>query len=548
MRMLAGHGLLSRGMLLRGHALASSVSPLALFAGGVIGVWFDPSDRTTLFEDVTGTIPATQPGQPVGLMLDKSKGLVLGPELAGGPWINGGNAVISAGGYSLRVTAAANGAATAYQTVGPAGKTYRVSFTVSAETQTTGTPNYVLGGATVPLAVGSYSTIAYSASGTLTFALGGSALAGEYIQIDNISVRELPGYHATQPVAASRPTLARHPKGGRRNLLNVSENFADVVWGKTGVTWTSGQVDPFGGTSAFRVQGAGFVVVNSVVDNGQTKSIWVRSTSGSGNAGVLRHNSVGSVAITEEWLRVELPSNTAEIGGTNFYAVDLRAGATLTDVMIWGAQLEAGSVATPYQKVTSQYDVTEAGVPDCWGLYFDGVDDFMVTPAIDLTGTDKVGVFAGVRKLSDAALGTIAELSADATIGANTGAFYLLSGTALSGTVIGYTSIGRGTAAATASQVARALSPAPDTAVLSTTHDIAANLSKIRRNSADGIEASGNKGAGNFGAYPLYIGRRGGTTLPFLGNIYGLIVAGKLPSAAEITNTETFLNTKMGAY
>ena len=47
-------------------------SPAQLFQGGVGGVWFDPSDLSTLFQDSAGTIPVTASGQPVGRMLDKS--------------------------------------------------------------------------------------------------------------------------------------------------------------------------------------------------------------------------------------------------------------------------------------------------------------------------------------------------------------------------------------------------------------------------------------------------------------------------------------------
>lgn len=43
-----------------------------LFANGEQGVWFDPSDISTLFQDAAGTIPVTGVEQPVGLMLDKS--------------------------------------------------------------------------------------------------------------------------------------------------------------------------------------------------------------------------------------------------------------------------------------------------------------------------------------------------------------------------------------------------------------------------------------------------------------------------------------------
>jgi hypothetical protein len=47
-------------------------SPASLFAAGEPGVWYDPSDMSTLFQDAAGTTPVTAVEQPVGLMLDKS--------------------------------------------------------------------------------------------------------------------------------------------------------------------------------------------------------------------------------------------------------------------------------------------------------------------------------------------------------------------------------------------------------------------------------------------------------------------------------------------
>ena len=37
-----------------------------LFALAEPGVWYDPSDLTTLFQDAAGTTPVTAAGQPVG--------------------------------------------------------------------------------------------------------------------------------------------------------------------------------------------------------------------------------------------------------------------------------------------------------------------------------------------------------------------------------------------------------------------------------------------------------------------------------------------------
>lgn len=45
----------------------------SIFSVGGQGFAYDPNDLTTLFQDAAGTIPVTAAGQPVGLMLDKSK-------------------------------------------------------------------------------------------------------------------------------------------------------------------------------------------------------------------------------------------------------------------------------------------------------------------------------------------------------------------------------------------------------------------------------------------------------------------------------------------
>ena len=51
---------------------AGYFSPSVLFAGGIAGAWYGPSDLSTLFQDSAGTTPVTTAGQPVGRMLDKS--------------------------------------------------------------------------------------------------------------------------------------------------------------------------------------------------------------------------------------------------------------------------------------------------------------------------------------------------------------------------------------------------------------------------------------------------------------------------------------------
>jgi len=47
-------------------------TPAKLFLSGEKGAWYDPSDLTTMFQDIAGTIAVTADGQTVGKILDKS--------------------------------------------------------------------------------------------------------------------------------------------------------------------------------------------------------------------------------------------------------------------------------------------------------------------------------------------------------------------------------------------------------------------------------------------------------------------------------------------
>lgn len=52
--------------------MGDEATPGSLFANGEQGLWIDPSDFSTMFQDAAGTTPVTAVGQPVGLIRDKS--------------------------------------------------------------------------------------------------------------------------------------------------------------------------------------------------------------------------------------------------------------------------------------------------------------------------------------------------------------------------------------------------------------------------------------------------------------------------------------------
>ena len=170
-------------------------------------------------------------------------------------------------------------------------------------------------------------------------------------------------------------------------------------------------------------------------------------------------------------------------------------------------------------------------------LAFDGVDDNLATAAIPFT-TDKMSIFTGVLKAVSTVL-VIAELSANTNT--NTGSFYLVSGA-------NFESLGRGDATVVGGQATSIASATPDTAVITATHDIAGDLSTIRRNAVAGTNGIADKGLGNFGNHPLYIGSRAGAGFFFNGRMYSMIVRGAASSAQEITDAETYVNSKTGAF
>lgn len=203
-------------------------------------------------------------------------------------------------------------------------------------------------------------------------------------------------------------------------------------------------------------------------------------------------------------------------------------------------------MATPtgYQRVTTatDYDVSAYQIH----LRFDGVDDFLVTNSINFTTTDKMTVVAGVRTLTSS-VGILMELSA--SIASYQGTFLL-------------STFDTGGVEAAAlrltdspnSFVGYKPSTRPVTYVASIAFDASTNTYsdqiKYRANTTPivGTDVTPATGPRNFTGAPLYIGRRGGASLPFNGHLYSLVVRGAQSSASQISSVEMYVNGKTKAY
>jgi hypothetical protein len=396
------------------------------------------------------------------------------------------------------------------------------------------------------------------------------------------------GNHATQTTSAKRPKLA-----ARYNLLTYSEQFDNGAWTKSDVTAdaTTATTDPLGGNTAdvilesattaphfWRHTGGAvggdttYVGSAYVKSNGRTKiQMLPERPGGSQWAGVtfnLSNNTYNSTPITagattfisasivdvyNGWKRITVTARSASgsfFNGMLFallndavsettvapsYAGDITKG-----IYIWGADLRPASQATgligpTYQRVVDAATYDTAGFLPY--LQFDGLDDSMSTNSIDFSAGDKMTVWAGVRKLSDANTGTVAQLSPSTSTNNGVFGLYVPFNT---GASADYAWQSKGTLRIT---VNSSVSTGPATSVFTAIGNISAPLAQLRQNAIQIATSSASQGTGNFGNFALNIGEGAG----FLnGWLTSLIVRGAQSTQSQIEATESWVAGKTG--
>jgi len=473
-----------------------------LFGQNEPGFTFEPWDITTLYQDRAGTTPVTAAGQSVGLRLDKSKGLWLGPELvtngdfsAGATGWSSTNSTLSVVSGALQMSAQSASPATTVQTISgmTVGRTYEVSATYwQGGTGGTAARISFFGSATANNSTATPVTVTLRIVATLTSAsisLQSFGTVNTLSYFDNVSVRELAGNHEVAINDAARGIYGWMPKTGRRNLLVATDTLA-------------------------------------------TQSVTVTAA-----AHTLAFTGTGTVVLSGAYVGTLIGTGASDRGTLTFTPIAASLTLTVTGSVTL-AQLQLGSVDTAYQRVVSNYDITEAGVPSCYYVLANGVNTAYVTPTIT-PNTDKVQVFAGVRKNSDAASGIVVETSAEYTT--NPGAFVLAAPSSAGANSYRFGSNGA-PAAPGANAGTGVFAAAPNTSVLTGLGSISGDIATLRRNGALVETNTTNQGTGNYLAYPAYIYARGGTTLPFNGYDFGHAVRfGPNLDAATIARVEALI-------
>jgi hypothetical protein len=365
------------------------------------------------------------------------------------------------------------------------------------------------------------------------------------------------GNHAIQATAASRPTLS-----ARVNLLTKTEDFSDgTAWLKqTGGVASAPVVvaqnldAPDGTLTASRVTftingGTLAADLSQLASATQTppavsyrNDVWLRTSDGSTKAFTFLKvdGSATTISVTGTWQKFS-NTVTASGGAVNPFRLRLRGGEGTADsatIDIWHPDIRPTAdtlLSIPaYQRVNTASDYDTAGFP--YYLRFDGVDDSLSTGTVDFTATDKMTVWAGVHKASDVN-GVVAELSAASTT--NAGAFALFMPSAALNDIYWRNA---GTVIANAS----AVYAAPTSKVVTGIGDIAGDIDTLRVNGVVAAATTTDQGTGNYGNHVFYIGRRGGSSLPFNGRIYSLIVRGAATTASQIAQAERYIARRMG--
>jgi hypothetical protein len=430
--------------------------PATLFYQGEQGVWYDPSDLSTMFQDAVGLIPVTDVEQPVRRILDKSG--------------NNHHATASADARRPVLSARVN------QLVATE------AFDAASWTRT----NLLVPITTEPSPVGTNTGDKLVATTT-----NGLHWAGQSIPV----------------------------------VSGVSYTYVVYVKAAEYTQIQFGRIAP--GIPAIAV------VINA------------------SDGSIVSQSGVSNLVVTPDggWYRVSF-TVTADANGTTGVANFLVNTANATSfagndsdgLFIWGADLRVtndGVNLPAYQRVTTATDYDTAGFP--LYLRFDGTDDCLFTGNVDFSATDEVTVCAGVRKLSDAATGTIAELSA--SLAANAGVFSVFAPVSAGAT---YTFASKGSIQAVATTATVFASPI--TNILSGIGDISGDSAALRVNGTQAAISTVDQGTGNYGTYPLFIGGRSDSSLRFNGRLYQLVVRGALTGTPVLEQLEGFVNAKTRAF
>jgi len=154
------------------------------------------------------------------------------------------------------------------------------------------------------------------------------------------------------------------------NSLTFSEDFSNAAWIKgTGTSVTRGFTDPLGGSTAYKASydgvGSQPYIFDDLNNTTNMRSVWARTVSGTGQIHLTSHNSNSNSLfnLTTVWQRVSAIPITGA-GVANYYLVDFRGSSNLTEVLVWGAQIDDSTTLGGYRPTSGSSVPSTTLIPD----------------------------------------------------------------------------------------------------------------------------------------------------------------------------------------
>jgi hypothetical protein len=197
------------------------------------------------------------------------------------------------------------------------------------------------------------------------------------------------------------------------------------------------------------------------------------------------------------------------------------------------------------QTVAAQRPIYQIDSDGYANLTFDGTNDFLSTPTINFTSTAKMTVGLGINVVGSASAAAALSLGNDISTVNGTFLFGAPSATADHSLYLR----GSSTLKAAVNNVSDGddiIIGLFDISQATKELEVIPRLNKVQLSGSSITWTGTDAGTGNFSNQPLYIGSQSGSSLPFNGKVYQVVVRGAASTDTQVLQIEEWIDSRLG--